>query len=159
MRILFHRVCKLFSANPLYQECGAHQNMSRSVVLNKISKPNDTQAVFHDYSASLCQGTYILTCLNTAMGCHSVCQKQRKENLVLPNPIQMMLHTFYLPGRQHRPHPINLYIWERRNWRREGGRERRGEGERPLPTLPSRAVKAGFAIALLKALTQIESWD
>ena len=32
--------------------------------------------------------------------------------------------------------------------------ERRGEreGERPLPTLPSQAVKAGFAIALLKAL-------
>lgn len=46
--------------------------MSRLVVLNKISKPNDMQAVFHDESSSLWQGTYILTCLNTALGCHSV---------------------------------------------------------------------------------------
>ena len=40
----------------------------------------------------------------------SLCQKQRKENLALPKPIQMMLHTFCLPGRQHGPHPINLYL-------------------------------------------------
>ena len=52
--------------------------------------------------------------------------------------------------------PIQLiFTSEIRGTEGEKG-ERRGEreGERPLPTLPSQAVKAGFAIALLKALIQ-----
>lgn len=67
-------------------------------------------------------------------GCHSVCQKQRKENLVLTEPIQRRHHSFCFPGRQHGHLPMNAdIIWEKRSYRREergGGRETGERGER-----------------------------
>lgn len=81
------------------------------------------------------------------MGCHSVCQKQRKENLVPTRPSRgyFTLSIFLADSMD----TIQLILTSSERRGAKSKEERRdGEREGELPALQSRVPKAGFAVAL-----------